>query len=94
MWRAAAPADIGAGQTQVDHVIPLIHGGPGAPWNTELLHGSCNGSKGGRMIARPWARSRRYAKDVVPPDPAGLRNALDAIAGALHRIPYLLEDSA
>jgi hypothetical protein len=85
-------ADIGAGRTQLDHVIPLIRGGPRAPWNTELLHASCNGSKGGRMTARAWALARLHAVDVVPPDPAGLRNAVEAIAGALRRIPYLLED--
>jgi 5-methylcytosine-specific restriction endonuclease McrA len=40
------PADIGVGQTQVDHVIPIIRGGPREPWNSELLHSRCNGSKG------------------------------------------------
>lgn len=85
-------ADIGAGRTQLDHVIPVIRGGPRAPWNTELLHATCNGSKGGRMTARAWALARLHAVDAVPPDPAGLRNAVEAIAGALRRIPYLLED--
>ena len=37
--KALLPRDIGAGRTQVDHVIPVIRGGPRAPWNTELLHG-------------------------------------------------------
>jgi hypothetical protein len=86
------PADIGAGRTQVDHVIPLIRGGPRAPWNTQLLHVSCNGSKASRMTARAWELARLHAVEVVPPDPAGLRNTVETIAGALRRIPYLLED--
>lgn len=86
------PADIGAGRTQVDHVIPLIRGGPRALWNTELLHGSCNGSKGSRMTARAWTLARLHAVNVAPPDPASLRNAVETIARALRRIPNLLED--
>ena len=90
--RPLLPADVGAGRTQVDHVIPLVRGGPRAPWNTELLHAGCNGSKGGRMTARAWALARLHEIDVAPPDPAGLRNAAEAISGALRRIPSLLED--
>lgn len=90
--RPLLPADVGAGRTQVDHVIPLVRGGPRAPWNTELLHAGCNGSKGGRMTARAWALARLHEIDAAPPDPAGLRNAVEAISGALRRIPSLLED--
>jgi hypothetical protein len=88
------PADIGASQTQVDHVIPIIRGGPREPWNTELLHSRCNGSKGGRMTARAWSLARLHDVDVVPPDPVGLRNALEAIVGGLRRVSQLLEDFA
>jgi hypothetical protein len=86
------PAEIGAGQTQVDHLIPLIRGGPRQSWNTELLHGRCNGSKGRTMTAKAWALARQHDVEVVPPEPASLRNAVEAITNALRRIPLLLAD--
>jgi hypothetical protein len=86
------PQDIGAGRTQVDHVIPVRRGGPHAPWNKELLHGGCNASKKDRMTARAWDLARRHAVDVVPPDPAALRNGAEAIAGGIRRIGQALAD--
>jgi HNH endonuclease len=86
------PADIGGGRTQVDHVIPLIRGGPHASWNTELLHSGCNGAKGQRMTARAWDLARQRGVCVVPPDPGALRNAVDAVAAGLRRIGVVLAD--
>lgn len=87
-----SPEDIGAGRTQLDHVIPAIRGGPHASWNKELLHGGCNASKGDRMTARARDLARRYAVDVVPPDPAALRNGVEALAGGIRRIGQVLAD--
>jgi hypothetical protein len=86
------PEDIGAGRTQLDHVIPAIRGGPHASWNRELLHNGCNASKGDRMTSRAWELARRHAVDVVPPDPAALRNGAEALAGGIRRIGQVLAD--
>ena len=86
------PADIGAGRTQVDHVIPLIRGGPREPWNRELLHSNCNGSKGRRMTDRAWALARQHDIDAVPPHPAALRNAVRAAANDVRRIRRAMAD--
>jgi hypothetical protein len=73
-------------------VIPFIRGGPDEPWNRELLHSSCNGSKGRRMSARSWALARQHDVDVVPSDPAALRHGMEAVASGLRRIELLLAD--
>jgi HNH endonuclease len=86
------PAEIGTGQTQVDHVIPLIRGGPHARWNRELLHSKCNGAKGGRMTAKAWDLARRHSVSVVPPDAAALHNAVEAVASGLRRIGLVLAE--
>jgi hypothetical protein len=86
------PEDIGASRTQLDHVIPAIRGGPHASWNKELLHSACNASKGDRMTAKAWDLARRYAVNVVPPDPAALRNGVEAVAGGIRRIRQSLAD--
>jgi len=39
-------SDIGSGQTDVDHVIPIIRGGPRRQWNRELLHSKCKPGEG------------------------------------------------
>jgi hypothetical protein len=87
-----SPADVGAGQTQIDHVIPFNRGGPRKPWNTELLHSGCNGSKGPTMTKKAWSLARLNGVDAVPPNPAGLRAAIEAIRVGLRGIPKHLED--
>jgi hypothetical protein len=86
------PADIGAGRTQVDHVIPIIRGGPREPWNLELLHSKCNGSKGDRMTARAWALARAHALEAVPPNRAALSHGVETVATGLRRIQRVLAD--
>jgi hypothetical protein len=86
------PADIGAGRTQVDHVIPIIRGGPREPWNLELLHSKCNGSKGDRMTPRAWALARAHGIEAVPPDPAALRHGVETVRTGLRRIQRVLAD--
>ena len=86
------PADIGAGRTQVDHVIPIIRGGPREPWNLELLHSKCNGSKGDRMTARAWALAKAHGIEAVAPDPAALRHGVETVRTGLRRIQRVLAD--
>lgn len=86
------PSDIGAGYTDMDHVIPLIRGGPRANWNRELLHSKCNRAKGKRMTARAWSLAAEHAVAVVPPDPVMLRRAVQAVANGLTRIDWALAD--
>jgi hypothetical protein len=86
------PADIGAGRTQVDHVIPIIRGGPRESWNLELLHSKCNGSKGDRMTAGAWALARMHGIEAVPPDPAALRHGVETVRTGLRRIQRVLAD--
>lgn len=86
------PSDIGAGQTDADHVIPLARGGPRELWNRELLHSKCNRSKGRQMTARAWELTRQYAVAVVPPDPAVVRRGVGAAASGLARANRELAD--
>jgi hypothetical protein len=44
------------------------------------------------MTPRAWDLARRYAVDVVPPDPAALRNGVEALAGGIRRIGQVLAD--
>jgi hypothetical protein len=87
-----SPADIGAGRTQVDHVIPIIRGGPREPWNLELLHSKCNGSKGDRMTVKAWVLARVHDIEAAPPDPAALRHGVEAVTIGLRRIQRVLAD--
>ena len=44
------------------------------------------------MTKKAWSLARLNGVDAMPPDPAGLRNAIEAIIGGLRRIPKQLED--
>lgn len=38
----------------IDHLIPILHGGPDTPWNVAIAHKACNFSRGaGRTPAQP-----------------------------------------
>jgi hypothetical protein len=76
----------------VDHVIPIIRGGPREAWNLELLHSKCNGSKGDRMTAGAWALARVHGIEAVPPDPAALRHGVETVRTGLRRIQRVLAD--
>jgi hypothetical protein len=44
------------------------------------------------MTSRAWELAQRYSVDVVPPDPAALCNAVEAIAGGIRRAGQVLAD--
>lgn len=37
-----------AGRMHVDHIVPVSHGGPDAPWNLRLTHKACNLRRGNK----------------------------------------------
>src|ERR1700722_11408637 len=86
------PSAIGAGHTDVDHVIPLSRGGPRAGWDRELLHSTWNRVKGKRMTARAWELAAAHGIAVLPPDPLVLHRALQTVADGLRRIDWALTD--
>ena len=46
-WRCGGP-----GADEVDHVVPLVHGGTSEPGNLRAAHKSCNSSAGARLGRR------------------------------------------
>jgi hypothetical protein len=50
----------------VDHIIPPTRGGPvHAEWNTQLVHGKCNASKGNRVTAPALALAAEHDVRVL-----------------------------
>ena len=39
-------------EMSIDHLIPISHGGPHAPWNVGLAHTPCNITRGNRGVAQ------------------------------------------
>jgi hypothetical protein len=62
---SALPDDLA--DTEVDHIIPRVRGGPNAPWNRRLVHFLCNRRKKDKLTDEAIALAAAYGLTLIEP---------------------------
>lgn len=53
--------------TQKDHIIPVVRGGPDVDWNWQILHSGCNNQKREFLTEQAIALAAEHGITLLPP---------------------------